>query len=118
MVDKTQSVLAINPREVDASTHDPKAVKALLGSLASVARHLAELRNSYGTGHGKSTSYQGLSELHAGLAAGAALTLVEYLWTTHLTSPEWHQITRETRMTRTRPRLNSLSLAAPFGASL
>lgn len=85
LVDKTQSVLAINPREVDASLPGVKAIKALLGSLASVARHLSELRNSYGTGHGKSASYEGLSERHARLAAGAALTLVEYLWETHLT---------------------------------
>lgn len=84
LVDKTQSVLAINPREVDARIPDANAVKALLGSLASVAHYLAELRNTYGTGHGKSASYTGLSERHARLASGAALTLVEYLWATHL----------------------------------
>ena len=90
LVDKTQSVLAINPREVDESLPDAKAIKALLGSFASVARQLSELRNSYGTGHGKSASYKGLSERHARLAAGAALTLVEYLWDTHLTKVTSH----------------------------
>lgn len=84
LVDKTQSALAINPREVNEEVPDHKAVKALLGSLASVARHLAELRNSYGIGHGKAASYTGLSERHANLAAGASLTLVDYLWATHL----------------------------------
>lgn len=85
LLDKTQIALAINPRSVDPNVPDVKAVKALLGSLASIAKHLAELRNSYGTGHGKSVSYKGLSERHARLAAGVALTLVEYLWATHLT---------------------------------
>jgi hypothetical protein len=83
LLDKTQSALTINPRDMkDVADH--KSVKALLGSLASVARHLAELRNSYGIGHGKSASYTGLSERHANLAAGASLTLVDYLWATHL----------------------------------
>lgn len=84
LVDKTQSALAVNPREVNLKLPDAKIVKALLGSLAQIARSLAELRNSYGTGHGKPASYTGLSERHARLAAGSSLTLVEYLWTTHL----------------------------------
>lgn len=84
LVDKTQTTLAINPRELSKDVPDHKAVKALLGSLASVARQLAELRNSYGIGHGKAASYRGLSERHANLAAGASLTLVDYLWATHL----------------------------------
>lgn len=84
LVDKTQTVLSINPREVKNDVPDVNAVKALLGSLASVARHLAELRNSYGIGHGKSASYMGLSERHARLAAGVSLALVDYLWATHL----------------------------------
>lgn len=84
LVDKTQSALAVNPREIDMKLPDAKIVKSLLGSLAQIARSLAELRNSYGTGHGKPASYKGLSERHARLAAGSTLTLVEYLWTTHL----------------------------------
>ncbi|MDU5062159.1 MAG: abortive infection family protein [Actinomyces sp.] len=84
LVDKTQSALTINPREVSDDVPDHKVVKALLGSLASVARHLGELRNSYGIGHGRAASYAGLSERHANLAAGASLTLVDYLWATHL----------------------------------
>lgn len=84
LVDKTQTALRINPREVNEVVPDYRAVKALLGSLASVAHHLAELRNKYGVGHGKAASYTGLSERHANLAAGASLTLVDYLWATHL----------------------------------
>lgn len=84
LVDKTQTALTINPREVAEDVPDPKTVKALLGSLASVARQLAELRNSYGIGHGKAASYKGLSGRHANLAAGASLALVDYLWATHL----------------------------------
>lgn len=88
LVDKTQSALSINPRTIDGAVPASDEVKALLGNLANVARSLAELRNSYGIGHGKSASYQGLSERHARLAAGAALTLVDYLWATHLERPQ------------------------------
>lgn len=84
LVDKTQTALTINPREVSDLVPDYEAVRALLGTLASVARNLAELRNSYGTGHGKAISYVGLTERHANLAAGASLALVDYLWATHL----------------------------------
>ena len=84
LVDKTQTALTINPREVSKEVPDHKSVRALLGSLASAARHLAELRNSCGIGHGKAASYTGLSKRHANLAAGASLTLVDYLWATHL----------------------------------
>ncbi|MDO5700582.1 MAG: abortive infection family protein [Bowdeniella nasicola] len=90
LVDKTQQALSINPRDVDTAAPAAKVIRGLLGNLASVARYLAELRNSHGIGHGKSVSYRGLSERHARLAAGAALTLVEYLWATHLETRPGH----------------------------
>lgn len=88
LVDKTQTALSINPRTVDGTVRASDQIKSLLGSLANIAKSLAELRNKYGSGHGKSTSYQALSERHARLAAGAALTLVDYLWATHLEKPK------------------------------
>lgn len=88
LVDKTQNILSINPRKVEANVPDSIAVKSLLGNLAQVAKNLAELRNSYGIGHGKPATYKPLTERHARLAAGSALTLVEYLWTTHLERSE------------------------------
>ncbi|MGQ4534588.1 abortive infection family protein [Dermabacteraceae bacterium P13115] len=94
LVDKTQTALSINPRTVDCAVPASDEVKSLLGNLATVARSLAELRNSYGIGHGKSASYQGLSERHARLASGAAFTLVDYLWAIHLERPQmqgWHE---------------------------
>ncbi|WP_204881520.1 abortive infection family protein [Pseudoglutamicibacter cumminsii] len=76
--------MTINPREVSDLVPDHEAVRVLLGTLTSMARNLAELRNSSGTGHGKTISYVGLTERHANLAAGASLALVDYLWATHL----------------------------------
>ena len=44
---------------------------------------ISELRNSYGSGHGKEAKYQGLNERHAKLAVGCTVTLVNFLWETY-----------------------------------
>ena len=43
---------------------------------------MAELRNSYGSGHGKDAKFKGLSPRHARLAVGAGVTAVHFLWET------------------------------------
>jgi hypothetical protein len=58
-------------------------VKKLLSNLASVTQGLAELRNHFGTGHGKSATSKGLTSTHARLAVGAATTLTVFLFETH-----------------------------------
>ena len=47
-------------------------IKTLLNNLASIAQGLAELRNQYGTGHGKEAAIKGLTSRHARLAVGVA----------------------------------------------
>jgi hypothetical protein len=51
-----------------------------LGNLRGITSGLAELRNPYGSGHGKSANYKGLSERHAKLAIGCSATLVNFIW--------------------------------------
>ena len=41
------------------------AIKAVLGNLRAIPTKLAEIRNPFGSGHGKSASYQGLEIRHA-----------------------------------------------------
>lgn len=81
---KTREILKITPEDIDVTIKGAKAIKAILGSLGNVVQCVAELRNDYGSGHGKSPNYQGLSERHARLAVGSALTLVNFLWDSHL----------------------------------
>ena len=52
--------------------------------MGSVARGLGELRNLYGTGHGKDGTTRGLATRHARLAVGAAGTLATFPLETHL----------------------------------
>lgn len=46
-------------------------VKAILGNLHGIAGNIAELRNAYGSGHGKNASDKGLTVRHANLAVGS-----------------------------------------------
>lgn len=83
LVKATMKVLKVTPEDIPDKTPESKAIKTLLGNLAAIATNIATLRNKYGSGHGKSADYIGLEEHHAKLAIGSAITLVDFLWTSH-----------------------------------
>ena len=58
-------------------------IKRLLSNLATITQGIAELRNQYGTGHGRVRRSGGLTSRHAKLAVGAAATLAVFLVETH-----------------------------------
>jgi hypothetical protein len=87
LVNSTMRCLQITKSEINADLPAGETIKQVLGSLASIAGGIAELRNPYGTGHGKSDSFHGLGVRHARLAVGSSATLVEYLWDAH----EWRK---------------------------
>ena len=84
LVRETMASLNISASDINENQRAGNTVKQILGSLTAVVQELAELRNSYGSGHGKSDSYKGLSPRHSKLAVGASATLVEYLWDAHM----------------------------------
>lgn len=81
LYDATVTLLHLAPKDV--SEEEPKAVKLVLGNLKAVAQGVESLRNTYGSGHGKSAYYKELEERHAKLAIGSSETIVDFLWTTH-----------------------------------
>jgi len=87
LVNSTMRCLQITKSEINADLPAGETIKQVLGNLASIAGGIAELRNPYGTGHGKSDGFHGLSVRHAKLAVGSSATLVEYLWDAH----EWRK---------------------------
>ncbi|HFI0504509.1 TPA: abortive infection family protein [Streptococcus suis] len=87
LVKATMKFLEISTDNVDESTSESRTVKAILGNLHGVAGNITELRNAYGSGHGKSATYKGLTVRHAKLAVGSSITLVNYLWDTY----EWRK---------------------------
>ena len=83
LVKATMGGLKITPKDIPDDIPESETMKALLGNLAVIAQNIAVLRNKYGSGHGKSADYKGLEERHAKLAIGSAVTLVDFLWTSH-----------------------------------
>ena len=79
LVAKTTKVLNLRPQDMPEEAKGAEAIKKVLGSLAQVAQGMAELRNEYGTGHGREPGRHPISPRHARLAAGAAATLSLFL---------------------------------------
>lgn len=79
LLKKTQKALEIVPDDIDDAIKGAEMIKILLNNLGSVVIKLTELRNLYGTGHGKENKRKGLSERHAKLAVGAGITLSTFL---------------------------------------
>lgn len=83
LVKATAKELKLTPSDIPDDAKASESIKRLLSNLATITNGVAELRNSYGTGHGKEAKAKGLSPRHAKLAVGAASTLAIFLVETH-----------------------------------
>ncbi|KLL39493.1 hypothetical protein WA04_04730 [Streptococcus agalactiae] len=84
LVKQTLSSLNIPNKGVAMDSEEEKIVKQITGSLNGLSSGIIELRNHYGSGHGRSAKFNGLTKRHAELSVGASITLVRYLWDTFL----------------------------------
>ena len=73
---KTMDALSLLPENVQ------DAIKSVLGNLRAIPTKLAEIRNPFGSGHGKSASFRGLEARHAQLAIESSITFVNFIWST------------------------------------
>ncbi len=83
LVKVTRKALDLLPEQIPDSAKGADVIRRLLSNLATLAQGLGELRNLYGTGHGRKGSTKGLSPRHARLAVGAGSTLATFLFETH-----------------------------------
>ena len=83
LVKSTVQQLQLTPADIPDVAKASDTIKRLLSNLASITQGVAELRNHYGTGHGKLGANKGLQPRHAKLAVGAASTLAVFLTETH-----------------------------------
>jgi len=83
LVKETRKVLGLVPDNIPEAAKGAETIRRLLSNLGNLVQGLAELRNLYGTGHGKAEKSKGLLPRHARLAVGAASTLVTFLFDTH-----------------------------------
>jgi hypothetical protein len=91
-VKTTCKSLNLTPNDIPDTAKASETIKSILGNLASISTGIAELRNSYGSGHGKSAKYKGLSPRHARLAVGSASTAVLFLWQTFEEQEETYSV--------------------------
>lgn len=80
LVDETFKYFGIMPKQLSDEIKGAKSIKQVLGNLKAIAQGIAELRNLYGNGHGKASSFTGLEPRHASLAVGSSITLTRFLW--------------------------------------
>jgi len=83
LLKQTTKHLNLAPDEIDDSVKASETIKNILRSLATMVQGLGELRNQYGSGHGKKSKFRGLDPRHAKLAVGSASTLAIFLLETH-----------------------------------
>jgi hypothetical protein len=83
LVKETCKTLKLTPEHIPDEVKAASTIKQILGNLASITNGMAELRNPYGSGHGKDANYKGLTSRHANLAVGSSVTAVKFLWDTY-----------------------------------
>jgi len=83
LVKLTAKELDLTPADIPDAARASDTIKRLLSNLGTITQGVAELRNHYGTGHGKASGSKGLQARHAKLAVGAASTLAVFLAETH-----------------------------------
>ena len=83
LVKLTTKQLKLTPQDIPDRAKAVDTIKRLLSNLASITQGITELRNQYGTGHGREAKSKGLEPRHAKLAVGAVSTLAVFLVETH-----------------------------------
>ncbi|MGE0651252.1 MAG: abortive infection family protein [Alphaproteobacteria bacterium] len=87
LVRLTAKELELTPSDIPDQSKAAETIRRLLSNLATITQGIAELRNQYGTGHGREATAKGLTPRHAKLAVGAASTLAVFLVETHRARP-------------------------------
>ena len=85
LVKAVRKALKLLPDDIPDRAKGVQTIRRLLSNLGTVGQGIAELRNLYGTGHGKDGQQRQLPPRLARLAAGSAATLAVFLLETHAT---------------------------------
>jgi hypothetical protein len=86
LVRLASSELGLVPEGIANEAKAAETVRRVLGSLSVLIGGIDDLRNDYGTGHGRIPG-RGLLPRHAKLVVGSASALAVFLWETHLARP-------------------------------
>ena len=82
LIKRTTGALDLLPEKIPERKKGGAAIRRVLGSLGNIVQGMSELRNAYGSGHGREPGRSNLLPRHARLCAGAASTLSFFLMET------------------------------------
>ena len=82
--------LKLDPGDINLESKGQEVIKRTLSNLGQIVSGINELRNMYGTGHGK-TKKTGIQPRHARLVVGAGASLAVFLMETF----EWQKETKK-----------------------
>ena len=82
LVGRALECLDLKADKVPEASKAAESSRKVLGSLAGITQGLAELRNLYGTGHGRPRA-SGILPRHAMLMVGAAATIARFMMATY-----------------------------------
>src|SRR5699024_12507052 len=75
--------LGLSANDQNKENEAGKISAKILGNLGAIPQSMAELRNLFGDGHGKSSTFVSLPPRYARLAVGTSVTIVYFLWETY-----------------------------------
>ena len=75
--------LKLLPEDISDSAKGADSIRLMLRALTTLMQGLVEVRNLYGTGHGKGAAHKGPKPRHARLAVASAATFVEFIVDTY-----------------------------------
>ncbi|ULG74235.1 abortive infection family protein [Macrococcus brunensis] len=80
---QAMQVIGLSAKDQDKTNSSGIISAKILGNLSSISHNMAELRNEFGDGHGKESTFISLPPRYARLAVGTASTLVYFMWETY-----------------------------------
>lgn len=80
---KALKYLKLVPESIPESAKGETSIKSLLRNLAQITQSMAEIRNLYGSGHGRIANFKGLSARHSRLAVSSATAFVMFIYETY-----------------------------------
>jgi hypothetical protein len=87
--------LKLVPEGISDQAKGAEVIKKTLRTLSTTTQGLAEIRNLYGTGHGKNSRHKGLQPRHARLAVATAAAFAEFIVETYKDRLQSEQQTRQ-----------------------
>ena len=83
LMKETTNALNFRPKDADEPEKAERSIKQMLGGIASAIQGVTELRNAYGSGHGKDADFVGLEAKFARLIVGLVSSVAIFYLSTN-----------------------------------